>query len=383
MSTLPYPFPQSEFIPWSPPADGATFTVPAPANSLTSYPSLRVQNTTRGTLYISNNIGSTPGESVFDYRIGPYSSETITPNAQGVEVLWRGVAGSGETVGFTWSALASAPGGASVGEPYFPRQETVAWFPNDLTNTFVYVGKFLSPAGGLAAWQIAPPEGNDGETIVALQVENRTTYSLGVYGGGIGGPQLAEVEPMRATTLQVGYNAVYVTTDGPNTNRSGGDQFVQFYAYNSIPKLDPAAMYELPGIHEPGGTMLQRSYANVIGGGGAAGVLTIDAGKTFVLHSATIEMVGQVGAAVTTDTGALRVTQGLDGQGVAVDILSVGVLGGAASVQSSAASLQGPMMIPSRKFPFAPNSIDVVRTLGLVPAFFNVSLFGWYLPDTQ
>ncbi len=378
MSTLPFPFPQSEFIPWQPDTDGATLAVPAPANSLTPYPTLRIQNTTRGTLYISNNIGSEPSEGVYDYRIGPYSSETITPNAQGVQVLWRGIAGSSETVGFTWSALTGAPGGSSVGEPYFPTSQNVSWFPDDAGVDYTYIGQFLSAIGTLAAWEIAPPLGNQGQTIVAVQIENRSGYTLTVRKDDNLGELLGVVEPFRATTLQVGTNQLYVTRDF-GSHWGGGQEQVTFYAYNSIPKLDPAAMFELPGVHEPAGSGQQVSIAASTGGGGAL-VYTVPAGRTLVIQSATLEQQSLVGAAITTEAGALRLTQSLTGQGGISDILATGTVGGVASIQHSRAGLTGPLLVPSRPLPFAPNTINTVRTLGAVPTIFTVSITGWLLP---
>ena len=384
MSTLPFPFPQSDFIPWQPQADGETFTVPAPANSLTQYPTLRVQNTTRGTIYISNNIGSTPSEGVYDYRIGPYSSETITPNAQGVVCVWRGVAGSSENVGFTWSAVAAAPGGSSVGEPYFPTSQNVSWQPDDAGVNYVYVGQFLSPIGNLATWEIAPPLGNQGQTIVAMQIENRTGYTLTVFKDDVFGELLGVIEPHRATTLQIGTNQIYVTRDF-GSHWSGGNESVTFYAYNAIPKLDPAAMYELPGIHEPAGTGKQFVYSTVVGGFGAT-LFTIPAGSTYVINNARLECIQASNAGSVTEWGELRASQGIDGQGGgARSFMSAGSFSGSGLTSGqqmvSRDYMRGPLEIVSRPAPFAPNAIQLIKFGGsTIPCIFQVSIQGWYLP---
>lgn len=382
MSTLPFPFPQSEFIPWQPPGDGARFTVPAPANSLTSYPTLRVQNLTRGTLYITNNVNSLPSESSYDYRIGPYSSETITPYAQGVEVAWYGVAGSGENVGFTWSSERSAPGGSSVGEPYFPQTETASWFPADVGDD-TYLGQFLSPVGSLAVWQIFPPVGNQGQTIVALQIENRTNWHLFVQLTDSAGPIIGIVEPMKATTLQVGANQVYISTDGPNINRGGGDQFVNFYAYNSIPKFDPAAMYDLPGVHEPAGSMLQVSAHDVFSTAGGT-LYTIPLRKVLVIHQLWLELQQQAAGAGTVNTFEIYATRGFDGAGVAQRLLANGVLGTGTSdvTRGGPVKLDGPLYVPSNGL--VANAIAVRRIGGAhANMTVNAGVWGWQLPDTQ
>lgn len=376
MTTQPFPYPQESFETWAP-ENGGRRTVPAPANALTSYPTLRVQNNTRGTVYITENIGSIPDATNFTWRVGPYSSETLAPNAQGIEAYWEGVAGSGETVGFQWSAVSSSPGGSDIGQPYFSTSQTVSWLVPQ-TGGSTLVTRYLKPDTlGLTVAGTADP----GQTIVSLSVENDTPWTLLLSSPGAGTADIGVVEPFTSTTFQCGMPTVEVNTLGPNVNRSGVASYVRFTAHNNIPVLDPAAKYQNPVYDGPSGTMLQVSKHDVYGAAGGT-LYTVTQNYNLIIKEWYLSLDTYAGAAGTVVWFDMVASQGLNGLGTAERIAVAQVVTGVGNMQTHV--LSGPIVVPSLAAPYAANAIQV-RQQSAYGGSVQVSagFVGWLAPGVS
>jgi hypothetical protein len=378
---------------WEPAADAErrSFPIPNTWGPGARAGTARITNGTRGVVYVLAGSGTRPEVGNYLQAVASYQSVTVAIDADGLAALWRGTPGSagGEaqrvTVEFN-QAPPGAPTSAAIAEPTFPANQAAAWFPDPLGEDGE-LGRFRDPTLLFNPAGTAPP----GETIVACAIENRTTFRLICRLGSSSGPLIAEIEPMTSSTVLVGDPILYVSTKGPNMNRGGGDQYVQFTALDAVPRLDPSASYPLAGIHEPAGVLLQQALAGSYAGpfGTPMTLLTIPTGKQFVVNYASIHGYMTGAGALGGLDAALDVTLGVDGASAPRRILmdAVVVDAGAAPAHSGGrfgADLTGPLILSSPG-PVA-NTVTFTCTAGGVvvrggAAYYTLS--GWFVPDIQ